>query len=764
MLIALSQGLYAQSQTPEKLDSAVVVASRAGENTPVTYSMVGKEELRGNSPINSLPMSLNLQPSVIATNEGGTGLGYSKLTIRGSKGSQINVTLNGITLNDAESQEVFWVNIPALTNLLSSVQVQRGLGTNSVGSGAFGASINMSTASVSSTPSAFVDFGYGSYGTFTTTLSGSTGLTKSGMYLNFSYSKGITDGYIRNAKADVQSAFATLGWIKGNNSLKLTYLMGDQHSGITWNGIDLETYNTNRRYNSAGEWYEYGLDKNGKVTLLSTHYYDNDTDNYTQHHIQANYTHLFPINGASSKGSNLVWSTTINYTKGDGYYENYKAEKRFSKYDMGIYAPMGMKKSDFIIQKVMDNWYLVGKSDLKYSTRDLNIHGGVSYSRYSGEHFGNVLWVRALGDNWVGADGMTYEKFNAQHEWYLNSALKQEATLYARGEYSPTAHLTTYLDLQYRYVNHTMSGVADEDDLDYTTDLAWSFFNPRGGLTYSYGPHKGYFSAAVGHREPGRTDIKENLEAQSDTPLRPEGMVDIELGYTLNTSKVSAGVNLYLMEYWDMLLETGKLSDTGRPIRTNVGRSYRRGVELTAAYSPFRFMTIEGNTTLSLNKILNYVETYQLYDDDWNEMYESDGTPILKDISYGTTTMLMSPSVIAMAKASFKPFVGRNSHFEDLTISIDGKYVGKQFMDNTMTDSRSIPSYWVANLNISNSFPVGGGTIRVGGYINNLLNHLYYADGWCYKSMMYSDGAIYDGVGVFPQAPINFMLKVTYSF
>ena len=299
----------AEEEINDRLDSVVVSASRAGKSTPVTYTMVSRQQLRQNNPINSLPMMLNLQPSVVSVNEGGTGLGYSKMTIRGSKGSQVNVTLNGITLNDAESQEVFWVNIPALTSLISSVQLQRGLGTSANGAGAFGASVNMSTASVTSDPHVSAEISAGSYNTFMTTVAAGTGLTKSGIYFDFAYSKNYTDGYIRNAKARVQSA-------------RLTYLMGDQHTGITWNGIDLDTYKTDRRYNSAGEY----TDEFGNV-----HYYDNETDNYTQHHIQLNYTHQFP--------KNVVWSTTLNFTKGDGYYENYKAGESMSDYNLPELPP-----------------------------------------------------------------------------------------------------------------------------------------------------------------------------------------------------------------------------------------------------------------------------------------------------------------------------------------------------------------------------------------------------------------------------------------
>ena len=319
-----------ESDKVEHLDSVVVSASRAGKSTPVTYTMVGRQEIRSANPINSVPMILNLQPSVVTYNEGGTGLGNSNMTIRGSKGSQINVTLNGVTLNDAESQEVFWVNIPSLASILSSVQVQRGLGTTANGSGAFGASVNMSTASVQSDPFAVVDVSAGSWNTFETTVAAGTGLSKSGFYANAAYSRGYTDGYIRNAKVKSQSAFVALGWMNERNSLRMTWLMGHQRSGITWNGIDIEQYHKDRKYNDAGLYYdEYG----------NVRYYDNAIDAYDQNHIQLNYTHGF--------SDALTWSTTLNYTRGDGYDEYYKEDKKLPEY--GFASTFG--KSDIIYRK-----------------------------------------------------------------------------------------------------------------------------------------------------------------------------------------------------------------------------------------------------------------------------------------------------------------------------------------------------------------------------------------------------------------------------
>ncbi|MCM1515667.1 MAG: TonB-dependent receptor [Paraprevotella sp.] len=753
----------------ERLDSTVVVASRAGKSTPVTYTMVGKKQLGSGSPLNSLPMTLNLQPSVVAVNEGGTGIGYSKMTIRGSKGAQVNVTLNGITVNDAESQEAFWVNMPSISNILSSVQLQRGLGTSANGSGAFGASVNMSTASVVADPYASLDLAAGSYSTFMATAAAGTGLTRSGIYFDAAYSRNCTDGYIRNAKAKVQSAYAALGWLRGNNSLKLTYIMGEQHTGITWNGIDLETYRTDRRYNSAGEWYEYRknpdgsyvLDADGNRIVTSVHYYDNDTDNYIQHHLQLNYTHQF--------SHSIVWSTTVHMTKGDGYYENYKAEKKFTKYGFPkdfTFESDGVTygasdRSDFIIRKSMDNYYLVLNSDVRYTGRNISVTGGVNLSRYSGDHFGEVLWNQILGD---GYDYAARNHDDATNAWYFNNGLKQEINVFARAEYTPVAWITAYLDLQYRGVFLRMSGVDDEDNLPLDYYREWHFFNPRAGLTFHWNPrHKAYVSAAMGNREPARSDIKEVISGNnlgSNLPdLKPEKMADVEIGYEYTASRVTASANLYFMEYYDMLLETGRLNDVGYAIKENVGRGYRRGLELAVGWEALPWLRTDANATLSLNKIAGHTEYISNVDEYWDPTGET--TPYV----YGRTDMLMSPSVVAMLQFGFTPFknIAHNS-LKTTTLTLNGKYVGKQYLDNTSTDSRSIPGYFVANLSLTHEFSLRHGKLGIGGHINNLFNNMYYADGWCWKNILQDDGKLYDGIGIFPQAPINFMFKLTYRF
>lgn len=725
----------------EKLDSVVVSASRAGKKTPVTYTMVGKDELSGANPINSLPMVLSLQPSVVTFNEGGTGLGNSAMTVRGSKGSQINVTLNGITLNDAESQEVFWVNIPALPTLINSVQLQRGLGTSANGSGAFGASVNMSTASVSADPFASMDVSVGSWNTFATTVTAGTGLTKSGLYFNVAYSRDYTDGYIRNAWVKSQSLFGVLGWMKGNNSLRLTYLMGDQHSGITWNGIDLSMYEENRRYNDSGEYY----DANGNVK-----YYDNESDNYRQHHIQLNYTHQF--------SDALTWSTTLNYTRGDGYDEYYKASKKFSKYLSPDYIAanmpgQGSKKSDFIIRKSMGNDYFVFNTDVRYRTDVLNLTAGLNASHYFGDHFGTMLWNSVLGD------GFDYDKFNEGYKnWYYNDADKNDASAFVRAEYQPVEWLTAFADLQYRYVGLDMRGPDDDfESVAYKNN--WNFFNPRAGVTASWAPeHKAYASVALGHREPGRGDIKENVKGSDISPIKPERMLDFEVGYEYSSSKLSASANIYMMEYWDMLLETGRLSSSGYAIKENVPRSYRRGLEIAAAWKAAPWLRLDANTTLSLNKIENYTSYVQEIDEWWDEL----GTTQAFD--YGKTTMLMSPSVTGMVQVSVNPFVNASSSLKTTTLSINGKFVGKQYLDNTEREEMAVPSYFVSNLSLTHEFKLNSGFLGLSAYVNNLLNSEYYASGWRWEYVYQGTKDMETGVGVYPQATRNFMVKVSYRF
>ncbi len=499
----------------DTLGSVTVTSYAVSPDAPVAVTSVTAERLQAQNPQKSIPMALEFEPSVLSSNEGGTGLGYSNLRIRGVGGYHTNVTLNGITLNDAESQEVFWVNIPALANFLSQVQVQRGLGTTSCGPGAFGASINMSTATPGERPDAHMGVGYGSFNTWTPSVYASTGRSRHGFYLQAAYSYNSTDGYMQNAFARVQSIFASAGWIGTRDSFRILFLQGRQRSGITWNGVPLEIYRHNRTWNSS----------------------IGDTDNFRQSHIQANYIHDF--------GGGISWNTTLNYTKGYGYYE--------------IDGAMD----------VLDNNLWVLRSQLGVDKPFGKITVGAYLSAYGCLHTGTG---------------------------YSNDASKREIDLFARAEVPFLDVFSSYIDMQYRGVLHRMKG-SDEYMQNLNFDLVYNFFNPRLGLTWTPSSrHRLFASFAYGNREPARADLQANASA------RPEHLTDCELGYELNLSFLKASVNGYYMYYTDMLVETGLLDAGGYAIKTNIPYGFRLGLEISARVEPAKWCTIEGNATFSRNR------------------------------------------------------------------------------------------------------------------------------------------------------------------
>ncbi len=706
-----------------RLDSIVVKAHRAGANTPVTYTEVSGYKMRKENASHSLPMMLALQPSVVATTEGGLGLGYSNFSVRGTDDTRTNVTLNGISMNDSESQKVFWVNMPSIHQFTSSVQLERGVGTSAAGSGAFGANLSIVTSSHSTVPSASASFSVGSYNTFLSSAAASTGLSKSGLYFNVVYSHGETDGYIRNAKADLNSLYTTAGWRSNKGDFSLTYIYGDQCTGITWEGISPQMYEIDRKYNIAGEYY----DEKGNV-----HYYDNETDNYTQHHLQARYAHRF--------NESLEWSTTLNYTRGDGYYENYKADTKFSKY--GMQSPdASLKKSDFIIQQAMLNDYYAFNTAINYAAKNLNASAAISYGYYDGDHFGDVLWCKHIS-------------VDEPYRWYMNNGLKKDYSAYARAEWNPTEKITIFTDLQYRGVSYKLDG-PDKDFAVLNWEKKYNFFNPKAGFTYAPGDNSRiYASVAIANREPSRSDIKESIKSASAHKLKAEQLVDVELGYRLNTEKIAFSANLYLMEYKDQLVATGRLSDVGYVIKENIPDSYRRGLELAAAWNINRTFTIEGNITLSKNKAVDYVACVDTYDnpDNWNPLPQ-------KEILFNKTNLILSPEVIGMLQLSARPGLG----FE---CSINGKFVGKQYMDNLNTQDSEVPSYFISALNVARNFRIGDNprALNVALSVDNLFNNKYWSYGWIYQAHFADGSDAYVEKGLYAQAPVNYMLKVTYNF
>lgn len=713
-----------------KLDSIIVSSSRAGVNTPVTYSMLTKKAME-KSPANySLPMMLGYETSVVATNEGGLGLGYSKFSVRGSDPSRTNVTLNGVAINDAESQEMFWINLPSLSGVLQSVQLQRGVGTSVNGPGQFGATMNMQTLSSRDERYADANFSYGSFRTFVGSFTTGTGLTGKGddkFFADLHFTHSNSEGYIRNAKAGLNLLFLQTGWRDRRNALKFIYIFGDHSTGITWEGCPIGIYESgDRRYNPAGQY----LDDAGNIR-----YYDNETDNYTQHQLQLHFVRKF--------SDAVSLSATFHYTKGDGYYENYKYNAKFSKYFVGNQTVGGLtyKKSDFIIRQQMDNGYYVANANMVYTAEALNVTGGVSYSLYDGDHFGNILW----------------SKYNATipagYEWYRNNGRKDDASAYLKAEYEPAEGLTVYGDVQYRHVGVKMSGI-DKDIADLDYGRGYDFFNPKAGISYRINDcSRAYFSVAVGRREPSRSDVKESIKAGKAGEMKSERLVDCELGYKLSTPGVDASVNLYAMEYKDQLVATGRLSETGYTIQENIPDSYRRGVEIAATFRSARGLEFFANATLSKNRIRNYTLYTDTYDnaDDWNTLPQT-------AVFLRRSNLSFSPEVVAMAGVGYSPCSSMN-------IRLDFKQVGRQYMDNSSSEISRVPSYNTLNLNVSKSFRMkGAADMKIAAHIDNILNRKYYSYGWIYRAVFADGSADYVEKSVFAQATASFLLTVTFTF
>ncbi|MFA6770235.1 MAG: TonB-dependent receptor, partial [Bacteroidales bacterium] len=712
-----------EKNSANKLDSVVVEAYRAGKNTPVTHSAINLKELRESSPVHSIPMILSMMPSVVSSTEGGNGLGYSSLRIRGSEATRINVTLNGVALNDGESQQVFWVNIPAFQSFLQDIQVVRGVGTSVNGAGAFGASINMRTIFTPLESYGMAEFGVGSYNTMLSTVGAGTGRLTNGLSVDVRFSHNSGDGYIRNAKTDLKSLYASVGWYKGNNALRLNYIMGDQYSGITWEGISREQATKDRRFNPAGTWH----DAAGNI-----HYYDNEIDNFTQHHIQGHYTHSF--------SPSLLLSSTLHFTKGDGYYENYKANKKFSSYGLPnqIIEEITYKKSDVIIRQGIDNHYVAFNANLAYNGGIVKSTTGVSYSYHHGEHKGKFLW------------SMYNNNIPANYQWYDNYGYKSDFSFFTKAEVNILEKIVLFADLQYRRVDYTLRG-DDKDFVSLNWNDSYNFFNPKGGATFNLNNNNQFYtSVAVGRKEPGRSDIKESIKAGSANEILPERVIDYEIGYRYSSKKLAMAANIYLMEYKDQLVPTGKISETGYVIKENVKNSYRRGVELTAAWKPISLIALNGNLTLSTNKIKDYTQYLDLFELDWSPSGQ-------KKLYFKETEIAFSPSITAMVALSFYPT-------KTSSLSLIGKYVGDQYLDNTLDKSNSVPSYFVTSLTASKSFEIKSNRfIDIHFFIDNLFDNMYFSNGWVYKAQ-FTDGSKYLEEGVYPQAGINFTAKVSLRF
>lgn len=711
------------------LDEIVVSATRAGTRTPMAYNNVSGVELHRRGAADNMPNLLNTLPSVVSFNEGGTGVGNTSMRIRGTDDTRINVTLNGMPLNNPASQGVFWVNLPNLSATVENVQLQRGIGTSTNGAAAFGASLSMKTATAKQNPYGEASTSLGSYNTYLSTVAAGTGIMENGLSFDARYSRVLSDGYIRNGSVNHKNLYASVSHRTANQLVQLVYLYGDQITGITWEGVTQEQIDEHgRQYNPAGEYTD-----NAGNTL----YYGNETDNYTSNIAQLLFTRK--LSDALSVNANL------SYNRGFGYYENWKSGQNLTSkfgFEPQVVDGVTYETSDVIRQKLMENDFYVANVLINYLKDNWKLQSGGLYSFYDGDHFGYLPWVKYN------------QNIGAKDKWYDNKTQKQDLNVFVKAEYQLNEQWSFFADLQGRFVNFEMSGL-DDDFGDLTMKRNYNFINPKAGIFYALNDnHSLYASVAMSNREPLRADLKDAVKWGSKAGILPERMIDYELGYKLNQHGYTAGANFYFMDYNNQMVQTGKLTDVGYKLMENVKDSYRTGIELELGVpivnNELRF---DANVTLSQNKINNYTAYYDVYDENWDEVLDQT-TEV-----FNSTNISFSPNVVSSGIVSYQPL-------SNLGFRLIGKYVGKQYLDNTSDDEKSIPAYFVSNASVNYSFkPMTWGAIDLDLFVNNLLGTEYVANGYASTSLVINTGDTrYHYVGLYPQAPRNFMVRMTVKF
>ena len=624
-----------------ELQNVQVVSTRASKKTPMAYTNMDREALKAVNFGQDVPYLLSLTPSVTMTSDAGNGIGYTSLRVRGTDPSRINITANGIPMNDAESAQLYWVNMGDFASSVQSMQIQRGVGTSTNGAGAFGATLNMLTENIGMEPYLGLDFSGGSYYSHKETLRFGTGLLSGHWGIQGRLSNIGSKGYLDRASTKLNSYFIQAGYFSDNTVVKL----------ITWNGIE-ETYHAwnytskyeqslyGRTYNSCGEYY----DAQGNVC-----YYDGQTDNYHQQNYQLIW------NQRLNRELNL--NTALHYTKGSGYYEEYKRKRTLFEYDLD--PEMTWAQSDLVRQKKMDNDFYGVVASLNYNNHEnLQATLGGGWNKYDGDHFGLVKWVK-----------MPVSELMPDHPYYDENAKKTDFNVYGKLMYDFLPGLNAYVDMQYRHVGIKMVGPTDEIDWDtnkrivYDMKESFDFFNPKAGLNYDITPnHKVFVSYAIAHKEPTRNNYQDNMNAELPMP-KSERLNDLEVGYKYQSPTFSAGVNFYWMDYKDQFVLTGEINKIGEAITRNLDKSYRLGVELEAAWKPVDWFRWDANATWSKNRVKNI--TVQL----------TDGSVA----NLGDQPLAFSPDWIANNVFSF--------NYQGFSASIQSQYISKQYLTNTGFES-----------------------------------------------------------------------------
>ncbi len=725
---ATGQAEQIDSLKSVKLQNVQVVSTRAGKKTPMAFTDMDRQTLKAVNYGKDIPYLLSLTPSVTMTSDAGNGIGYTTLRVRGTDPSRINITANGVPMNDAESSQLFWVNMGDFASSVQSVQIQRGVGTSTNGTGAFGATVNMQTENIGTTPYMGLDLSGGSYYTHKQTLRFGTGLLGGHWGVQGRLSNIGSKGYLDRASTKLNSYLLQAGYFGDNTVVKFLTWNGQEETYHAWNYTSKQEQALyGRTYNSCGYM---GTDSEGKM-----HFYDNQTDHYHQQNFQLIWNqHL-------SRTLNL--NATAHYTRGDGYYEQYKRNKSLAKYGLSG------DKGDVIEQKKMGNDFYGLIASLVYTGRKTNATVGGGWNRYDGDHFGQVVGV-------------------PDFEYYRNNAKKSDFNVYGKVSYELARGLSAFADLQYRRVDYRMQDPTDSygynKDGKYIIDDDFNFFNPKFGLYYDITPnHKVYASYAIAHREPTRNDYEDNL----GSALKAERLNDLEAGYKFQSGRFSAGVNLYYMDYKDQFVLTGELNAIGEAVAKNVGNSYRAGVELEAAWRPVDWFRWDANATFSENRA-----------EDWT-VTDNDGDTH----NLGKTPLSFSPDVLFNNILTFE--------YHGLKAALQSQYVGDQYLTNTgfremecadangnaTRETLLLKAHFTTNIDLSYHFALpscGVKDVTVGLSLYNIFSSKYDNNGWAAPQFVKSGSSVKavnqwgvrdtDAAGFAPSAPFNMMAHASINF
>jgi iron complex outermembrane receptor protein len=693
-------------------EEVLVSATRATEKSGLAFTNVSREELEKQNLGQDIPYLLNFTPSIVTTSDAGAGIGYTGMRVRGSDASRINVTVNGIPLNDAESHGVFWVNMPDFASSVDNIQIQRGVGTSTNGAGAFGASVNIQTTTLEKEAYGEVINSIGSFNTRRHTARVGTGLLNNRWAIDARLSKISSDGYIDRASSDLKSFFASAGYYGDKSILKFNVFSGKERTYQAWEGVPEDSLATNRTYNP--------------------YTYENQVDDYQQDHYQMIYsTELLPA---------LNLNAALHYTKGRGFYEQYRPRDKFSGYGLPnvVIGDETISRIALIRRRWLDNNFYGATYALNYTEGKLNTTLGGGINRYDGDHFGEVIWAQFASTG------------NIRHRYYDNKGVKDDFNIFSKTYYQLSNKLNAYVDLQFRAIDFNVAGI-DNNRRDVALEREFRFFNPKFGLNYQINSSSNaYVSYSEANREPTRRNFTDAPQNKLPTS---ENLKDIEAGYRKQFGIAAFGINYYLMNYKNQVIMTGELNDVGSPIMVNVPSSYRTGIELEAGLKLSDLINWNGNATFSRNKIAAYEEITSIYDADWAPMRDT-------IIRHTNTDISFSPNIIAASSFAVTPVKG-------LELALLSKFVGAQYMDNTSNTNRRLDSYFTNDIRINYAFPLPYiKEANVSLLLNNIFNELYESNGYTYTTLFAEGDSVMPVTSNFyyPQAGFNFMLSLGLKF